>query len=83
MSDLNPEMVIIAREVRALTQRALAEKSGISQPDLSRYENGLKPILEHVLHKLAIALGFPVSFFYQAGRREPRMWCYKNLRAMR
>lgn len=79
----NPEMIRIARDVRMLTQVELAQQSGISQPDLSRYEGGIKPIPEAAIKKLAEALGFPVSFFYQVPTRGHTVFCFKNLRAMR
>lgn len=83
VNEANPEMLRIAREVRMLTQKQLAAKSGVSQPDLSRYEGGIKPIPDDNLQKLAAALEFPVSFFHQAGRSTPRLYCPKNLRQMR
>lgn len=65
----NSEMLILAREVRGLTQAQLAEVSGIDQGSLSRYEGALKTVPDYDLRRIADALRFPVKFFLQEGRR--------------
>lgn len=65
----NPEMLILAREIRGLSQAQLAETTGVSQASLSRYETRLSDIPERDLKLFAEALDFPVNFFYRAGKR--------------
>lgn len=65
----NPAMLQIAREMRGLTQAALAQESGISQGYISRYENGESPISEDHIQALAKALTLPIKFFYTPGKR--------------
>lgn len=70
MNDIaNPEMLILAREIRGMTQTELAETSGIDQGRISRYEGSLRTIPDDELHILAKALSFPVAFFYRDGKR--------------
>lgn len=71
MQEVNPEMVIIARESRALSQSALATKMVISQSILSKIETGCVPVSEDILCKLVSALGYPDRFFLQYGRKYP------------
>src|ERR1700682_3567044 len=56
----------IAREARGLTQSALAEQSGVSQATISKIESGQLAATPEVIEKLAGAVSFPVTFFYQA-----------------
>lgn len=65
----NPEMLMLARELRGLTQAQLSELSGIDQGSISRYEGGLKDIPVSDLDRIAQALRFPTDFFSQPGRR--------------
>src|SRR5258708_1808123 len=63
----NPEMLILARELRGISQTELMKSTGIQQASISRYEGKLSPIPENELRKFAEALEFPVEFFYRAG----------------
>lgn len=65
----NAEMLILAREVRGLTQTELAQISRIDQGRISRYEGGLRLIPDDELKALAEALSFPVNFFFREGKR--------------
>lgn len=65
----NPEMLVLAREVRGLTQKDLAHLSGIDQGRISRYEGGIRDIPQNELQVLSNLLNFPVPFFLQNGRR--------------
>jgi len=65
----NPEMLILARQIRGMTQKKLAEISGVDQGTISKYEGGIKPMLEHDLKAIAKSLGFPAEFFYRPGNR--------------
>lgn len=64
----NPEMMIVARESRKLTQTALAESMGVTQSKISKLELGsLEPKPEDVV-KLAKLLDYPPDFFAQSDR---------------
>lgn len=65
----NPEMLILAREARGYTQGKLAEKTGISQANISKYESGLLRISEMHLSQIAAVLHYPREFFYLSERR--------------
>jgi Zn-dependent peptidase ImmA (M78 family)/transcriptional regulator with XRE-family HTH domain len=67
MSKFNPEMAILAREFRGLTQTELAEQIGTKQGTISKIEAGLHPP-ESFLPKISSALGFPEDFFEQQDR---------------
>ena len=61
----NPEMIILVRESRGLTQKELAEKLNISPAQLSRIEVGLRTIRKEQLSKLSGALNYPTGLFMQ------------------
>ena len=63
-----PDLVVLARESRGLTQISLAERLGMSQGHLSKVEAGLLPIADATLDRVAHALGYPPHFFTM---REP------------
>lgn len=65
----NPEMLILARESRSVTQGELAEKTGLNQSSISKFEQGIKEIPDDRVRELADALGYPAAFFYEEGRR--------------
>ena len=61
----NPQMLILARESRALTQTILAKKASISQSNISRFESGdLLPDVRQ-LDRLGKSLDYPVTLFFQ------------------
>lgn len=68
-SNVVPEMLTLAREARAMTQSDLAEVTSISQATLSKYESGLLYVSTEHLARLAVVLGYPEVFFYQAEKR--------------
>ncbi len=69
---LNPEMLYIARTALGMSQTEFAERVGISQPRLSRLEDGLMSESNpDFLQILADKTGFPESFFTQGGARAP------------
>jgi Zn-dependent peptidase ImmA (M78 family)/DNA-binding XRE family transcriptional regulator len=57
------ERIRQAREFRGLSQSELAQRAGIKQPTVAQYEAGLTQPSESVLQSIALATGFPVSFF--------------------
>jgi len=60
---VNPEMLVLARESRGLTQAELAQKTGIGQSLLSKYEHGMLEVSDQVLTEIATALNYPESLF--------------------
>ena len=67
-----------AREERGMTTTGLARRVGISQPQISRLENGLQGFRSGTLLRIARALGKPPFYFlmndrqwdaYERGRR--------------
>lgn len=66
---VNHEMLILARESRGLTQVDLARHAGLSQAELSRFENGAREPSAEQLERLADVLAYPASFFRRKGER--------------
>lgn len=64
-AEVNPAMVVLAREARGLTQTELAQKLGISQSMLSKVEAGVKVPSDGLLQRLVSALEYPEGFFFQ------------------
>lgn len=60
---INGERAKQAREIRGLTQGELASRVDVSQPHISLIEQNAETPSEAVLEALALATGFPVSFF--------------------
>jgi len=60
----NPQMLVLARESRGLTQNDLAGQAGISQGELSKIETGLRVPADEQVHRLAGCLKYAVEFFY-------------------
>lgn len=61
--DFNPRMLILARESRRMTQKALAEASKTTQASVSRAEAGVHEPLPETIDAWAKALRYPASFF--------------------
>lgn len=61
----NPDMLVIARESRGLTQTDLANAANISQGSVSKWESRLKQPTTEAASRMAKALGYPEGFFYQ------------------
>lgn len=62
-------MITLAREVRGITQSALAKELGIAQGTLSRYERGWSEIPDDHFKALVDVLRRPPSFFLWSERR--------------
>ena len=60
----NAKRLSLARCRRRLTARALAHTTRLAPDTISRLENGLNEPDETTVEKLANALSFPLSFFY-------------------
>jgi Zn-dependent peptidase ImmA (M78 family)/plasmid maintenance system antidote protein VapI len=65
---INPEVLVIARESRGLTQSELARRLAITQGALSKIEGGVKSASPDVVTRLAQILDYPEQFFFS---REP------------
>src|ERR1019366_6989944 len=63
MDRVNKEMLILARDLRAMSQTDLAQLVGLNQATISRYENGAEVPEEH-LSAICKALDRPRSFFF-------------------
>ena len=62
------EALETARRAQGHTQAELAERAGVTQAALSRYENDMREPESEVLGRLAEALGVTVSFLRYSGR---------------
>lgn len=65
VENFNVEMLILARELRQLSQSELAARLGVSQGRISKIENRLLPVDGELLPKLSSELDVPESFFFQ------------------
>lgn len=66
-SRFNPEMLILARSLREMTQGELAEAAQTTQGRISKVEHGLMMPTAELVTQIARALDVPESFFYQEG----------------
>lgn len=65
------KQLAFAREYRGLTQTELTSKvEGLSQSNLSKYENGLSTLSDDLLSRIMDCLGFPMSFLDVSIRNE-------------
>jgi len=65
----NPDMIIMARDIRQINQKQLAAKCGIKAWKISKYERGIKPVPPDDLRMIAETLSFPIKFFLQDAPR--------------
>lgn len=63
----NPQMVILGRESRGLSQKKLAQVLGITQGTISKIESGLIPVSDEMIEMLSQTLDYPTHFFRQEG----------------
>ncbi len=64
---VNPDMVILGRESRGLSQKSLADELGVTQGRISKIEAGLLPVPDELLESLSAVLRYPAHFFVQEG----------------
>lgn len=78
----NPDMLLLARQYRAVSQGELAErvKGVLNQPRLSRIENGLYSPTEEELNALARALSLRVEFFFHSAKTRSSPTAYHRKR---
>jgi len=67
---LIPEMLVLARESRGLTQAELALRLGVTQSKVSRFEDGLADVSDEIVNKLQDVLGYPAEFYMRDAERE-------------
>lgn len=65
---VNPELIILARESKGISQSELANLVGINQANISRIEHGFIQASDEILDKISKALSYPINFFYEYGR---------------
>lgn len=65
LGPVNPECIRLGQDLRRMTQKALADASGVPARKISRYARGLEEVPRDDMVKMAEALDFPLSFFYQ------------------
>jgi len=64
-------MLVLARQLRGLTQKELAKVITVSQAKVSKMEQGLLSIDKEVLNRISKKLDFPNGFFSQHGQIYP------------
>jgi Zn-dependent peptidase ImmA (M78 family)/DNA-binding XRE family transcriptional regulator len=62
---MNGDRLKRAREIKGWTQLEMAEAVEVSQAAIARIEQNLLEPSEQTVQQIALATGFPVSFFYQ------------------
>ena len=75
---INPNMIVLAREARGLTQAELAEEIGISATNLSKMERADIGISNGLVETISDKTCFPPHFFYQAGDIVPENLNYRK-----
>ena len=68
---VNPNMIMLARESRGLTQKEVAELLKITQGYMSKMENGLSIITEKLLDDIVRILRYPMRFFFDESQIYP------------
>lgn len=64
--NVNPQMIMLARQARRFTQASLASEMKVAQATVSKIEAGILSPTDDDLRKLANILGFPPQFFTQS-----------------
>jgi Zn-dependent peptidase ImmA (M78 family)/DNA-binding XRE family transcriptional regulator len=68
LRQFNPEMLILARESRGLTQKDFAQDLGISQGELSKIEAGLRDPSDELTSRCASLLRYSAGLFFVGDR---------------
>jgi Zn-dependent peptidase ImmA (M78 family) len=66
--NFNPEMLVLARESRGITQSELARLLSVTPGNLSRIESGLVQVSDELFDKVVEVLHYPHHFFFQTDR---------------
>lgn len=77
-NSVNPNMIVLAREARGMTQQELGEKIRLHKANVSRLENGDTSVNEETLAALSDVLGYPPQFFFQPGNIIPVNLSYRK-----
>jgi len=64
----NPEMLVLARMAKEMTQGELADAARTTQGRISKIEHGLQDPPAGLVERCARALEYPPEFFYQRGQ---------------
>lgn len=78
ITDVNPNMIVLAREARGLTQQELADKLSLHRANISRLENGDTNIQPETLLAISAATSYPPQFFAQHGMFMPVNLAYRK-----
>jgi len=78
IGNVNPNMIVLAREARGLTQAELAELIGMSPTNLSKIERSDIGINDELLETIAEKTDYPVHFFRQSGEIMPENLNYRK-----
>jgi Zn-dependent peptidase ImmA (M78 family) len=65
----NPDMLLLARESRGLSQKELAARLQVSQAAISKAEKLSGKVSDKLLAAIADELRYPAAFFFQTGGR--------------
>ena len=68
---INPEMFILARESRGLTQNELKDRMDVTQGIISKVEQGLMLPSDDLITSFSKHLRYPREFFFRVGDRYP------------
>ena len=79
---MNKNMIVLAREVRGLTQIELAEKIGVTNTTISKMEKGEINVSNEAINSISEATNFPVSFFNQENEIYPEPLVYRKREAV-
>jgi len=66
MSRANYICIILAREVRGLTQSEIAKMIGVQQPTISLIESGQLDASDEIIERLSAGLDFPKDYFFDS-----------------
>ena len=75
---INPNMIVLGRELRGLTQADLASKIKLTPATLSKMELSSLGIAKEHFDNILKALHLPESFFYQEGEKMPPNMTYRK-----
>lgn len=78
LTDVNPNMIVLAREARGLTQQDLAERLNLHRANISRLEKGETAMQQGTLLAISAATQFPPQFFSQEGTFLPVNLAYRK-----
>ena len=62
---VNPVMIVLARESRGWSQKDLAERIGVTQATVSKYENGMLAVSEKDAAEMARVMEYTPELLYQ------------------